>query len=158
MNPQAPKNINNGRSMDVVPGGRTNAEPLPPTNDRSPQLMPKTVAPADGITQATDSPEMSQVAPTKSGRLSPKMIVIIILVIALILGALLGGLLYVRSQNNDDTVDQPVATSPVDNDNNGRVTTEEIDETLAEIDKTLNTLDDSGDFTPNDLSDNTLGL
>ncbi len=158
MNPQAPKNINNGRSMDVVPGGRTDAEPIQPTIGRSPQLMPKTVAPADGITQATDSPEMLQVAPAKSGRLSPKMVVIIILTIILILGALLGGLLYVRSQNDEDTTDQPVATSPVDDDNNGRVTTEEIDETLAEIDKTLNTLDDSGDFTPNDLSDSSLGL
>jgi len=158
MNPQAPKNINNGRSMDVVPGGRSNGDSTPPPIGRSPQLMPNTVAPADGITQATESPEMSQVAPSKSGRLSPKMIVIIILVVILILGALLVGLLYVRSQNNNDNDDQPVATSPVDNDNNGRVTTEEIDETLAEIDKTLNTLDDSGDFTPNDLSDNTLGL
>lgn len=157
MNPQAPKNINNGRSMDVVPGGRTNNESTTSTIGRSPQLMPNTVAPADGITQATDTPEMSQDVSSKSGRLSSKMVVIIILTVVLILGALLGGLIYVRSQNNNDTADQPVATSPVQ-DESGRVTTEEIDETVNEIDKTLNSLNDSGDFTPNDLSDNTLGL
>lgn len=73
------------------------------------------------------------------------------IVALLIIAGVIGFIWY---KNNSKPA--PAATSSQSE--NERVNVEEIDATIAEIDKTLNTLNDSKDITPGDVSDNTLGL
>lgn len=165
MNPQDPKNLNNGRSMDVMPtSGQTPGslnQPQQPQPPQPPQAVPQpqnsVMAPADDIAQATQSPEMAH-EEKKTSRGNPKKTLIIIGSVIVLLLALLGAGIFINAQNNkdEDPVAETVQTeTPV---NNERVTTDEIDNTIKEIDNTMNTLNDSEDFKPDDLKDSTLGL
>lgn len=71
-------------------------------------------------------------------------------VVVLALGA--GGFIWYQSQNETT----PAAIEGQSE--TERVNVEEIDATITEIDKTLNTLDDSADITPNDVTNSSLGL
>ena len=63
---------------------------------------------------------------------------------------------YIGYQNEEPA---PVATpEPVVQDDGVQATPEGVDQTIAEIDQALNSLDDTADFKPNDLSDDSLGL
>lgn len=150
------KSANNkdaGQAMDVMSGRSavTQSTPPPPQNN--------VMAPADDITQATSDPQMSYESQKKSKRFGSKGIVILVLIIAVLLGLLLAGLFYLKSKDNQsseqDLVDNSQVVTPTQE---GKVSTAEIDSTITSIDRTLNTLNDSTDFTPNDLSDSTLGL
>ena len=154
MNPQSQKNLNNGRTMDVMSGSSQNNpinSPPPPQNN--------VMAPADDITQATNSPNMNAPTPKKSKRPNTKIVILVTVIAMLLLGLLLAGLLYMQSKNDsqqdEDVVNNTQSTQPTDGE---RVTTTEIDTTLADIDKTLNTLNDGEDFSPDDISNDSLGL
>lgn len=163
MNPQSPKNINNGRSMDVMPGDSSNLNPASSTQStqQPPQPVANTMAPADGIAQATEMPAMSQSASPKSRKIKTKTIVLIVILSVFVLGGLLGGLLYMNSRSSSTSNQEQELIENTQTTNSqveGRVSTAEIDTTIDQIDKVLITLNDSTDFTPDDLSNASLGL
>lgn len=146
-------NKDSGQAMDVMSGRSVATQSTPPAPQNN------VMAPADDITQATNDPGMSYGSQKKSSRFGGKGIIFLVLIVAIFLGALLAGLLYLKSKDNNqfgqDLVDNSQSISPTQE---GKVSTSEIDSAVTSIDKTLNTLNDSADFTPNDLSDSTLGL
>ncbi|HMS23185.1 MAG TPA: hypothetical protein PKB09_00055 [Candidatus Saccharibacteria bacterium] len=154
MNPISPQNKDNGQAMDVMSGRSLSSQPAPPTPQNS------VMGPADDISQATNDPQMNPSTNKKPTAFGGKKVIILIVIIAVLLGALLVGLLYLQSKSDNKSSGQ----KPEDNSQSinptqeGKVSTSEIDSAITSIDKTLNTLDDSTDFTPNDLSDSTLGL
>lgn len=90
-------------------------------------------------------------APQKKNRTGLIVAVITITVVVLI-GAGVGGFIWYKSANKPEPAAAP-STSTTD-----RVTVEEIDTTTSSIDKTMNSLNDSADVTPNDVTDSSLGL
>lgn len=147
------KNNDSGQAMDVMSGRSVATQSTPPAPQNN------VMAPADDITNATSDPQMSYGSQKKSRRFGSKGIIFLILIVAILLGALLAGLLYLKSKDNksadQDLTDNSQSITPTQE---GKVSTSEIDSAITSIDKTLNTLNDSADFTPNDLSDSTLGL
>lgn len=159
MNPLDPKNIANGRSMDVKSGSQspqTYPQSNQPTNSVQPQSS--VMAPADDIAQATNAPGMIPPPEKKSKRMSTKILAILLISIGLVLVVLLGVGIYVYSKEPEEPV--PVNNTSLSEDpvNSERVTTTEIDTVITEIDATLNTVDDATDFKPDDLNDGNLGI
>lgn len=147
------KNNDSGQAMDVMSGRSVATQSTPPAPQNN------VMAPADDITQATNDPGMSYGSQKKSSRFGGKGIIFLVLIVAILLGTLLAGLLYLKSKDNQsadqDLTDNSQSITPTQE---GKVSTSEIDSAITSIDKTLNTLNDSADFTPNDLSNSTLGL
>lgn len=146
-------NKDSGQAMDVMSGRSVATQSTPPAPQNN------VMAPADDITQATNDPGMSYGSQKKSSRFGGKGIIFLVLIVAILLGTLLAGLLYLKSKDNQsadqDLTDNSQSITPTQE---GKVSTSEIDSAITSIDKTLNTLNDSADFTPNDLSNSTLGL
>lgn len=118
-------------------------------------------APADSITGAM--PDLGQPAvqsqlpaTQQSNKVKKKrtglIVGIVTAVVVLLIGLGVGGFIWYKSSSKPAPAVTPTET-PSD-----RVGVEEIDATTAEIDKTMNTLDDSTDVTPGDVTDSTLGL
>lgn len=146
-------NKDSAQAMDVMSGRSVATQSTPPTPQNN------VMAPADDITQATNDPQMNHASQKKSSFFRGKGVIFLVLIIAILLGLLLAGLLYLQFKKDQtskqDSLNNSQPLSPVQK---GKVSTEEIDYAITSIDKTLNTLNDSADFTPNDLSDSTLGL
>lgn len=153
MNPISPKNKDNGQAMDVMSGRSSQSQATLPAPQNS------VMGPADDISQATSDPQVNPPINKKSKGFAGKKVIILVVIIALLLGALLAGLLYLQSKSDNksgqDSTDAPLSIGTTQE---GKVSTSEIDSAITSMDKTLNTLNDSADFTPNDLSDSTLGL
>ncbi len=119
------------------------------------------MAPADSITSMTPDPGQiigqdplqQTVKPTEPKKSRTGLIVAVVTgVIILLIGAGVGGFIWYKNSN------KPVPAATETQSESERVNVEEIDATTAGIDKTLNTLNDSSDVTPNDVSDTSLGL
>ncbi len=126
-----------------------------------PNLAP--TAPADSITSA--APDTGQVVgqtpqatPTPPTNGQPKkkrtglVVGIITVVVILLIGLGVGGFIWYKSSHKPAPAAAPAETA------SERVDVEEIDTVTTEIDKTMNTLNDSTDVTPGDVNDSTLGL
>jgi len=73
-------------------------------------------------------------------------------VVILLIGLGVGGFIWYKSSHKPAPAATPAETA------SERVDVEEIDTVTTEIDKTMNTLNDSTDVTPGDVNDSTLGL
>lgn len=159
MNPKDKTSPSNGLKpgpvMDVQ-RPRTNPAPSEVTTP-----MDNPMAPADSIASVTPDPGQvigqeplqQTVKPTKLKKKRTGLIVAIITIIVIILiGAGVAGFVIYKNNNKPAP-----AVTETDNQSE-RVDVEEIDATTADIDKTLNTLNDSTDVTPNDVNDASLGL
>ena len=118
--------------------------PRPSTIDTS------TTAPGQVIGQ---NPLQQPIEPIKIKKKHTGLIIALVTGAAILIigGAVAGFIIY---KNNN----KPAPAVTETQSENERVNVEEIDATTAEIDKTLNTLNDSTDVTPGDTSDATLGL
>lgn len=146
MNPDDNKQQNPARPvMDVAP-------PRPQvSNQPAPQQVD--MSPADAVANSSNSDitVQNQVARPKKNRKKLALVLLIIFV-SIIFAA--GLAWFFLSQETK----APVVTPTEPTTGSARVSTEEIGETLSEIDKTLNTLNDSADFTPSDVNNSALGL
>lgn len=144
-----PEDRNNGPLMDVQPPA-----PRPmPTEVLSPINNP--MAPADNIVQhSTTVQKPIQEAPKQpKKKMSAALIALIItFVVLLIVGAAVAWFIMMKKDS------APVAKPTETVSENERVSTQQIDDTTKSIDNTLNTLNDSQDMTPSDVTDQTLGL
>lgn len=144
-----PEDRNNGTLMDVQPpvASPTPAQIASPINDP--------MAPADNIVQhsaTVQQPAPDAPKPAKKKMSAGLVALIITFVVTLIIG---GAVVWFIMMKNDSVP----ATTPADTTSeNERVTTQQIDDTTKSIDNTLNTLNDSQDMTPSDVTDQTLGL
>lgn len=151
MEPQRPvMDVQRPRPQPVGPP----QPPLPPT------------APADNITAMSPAPgqvigeqpphmptpDLPAMAPPPKKKRTGLIVAIVTLVVVLLVGAGAGGFIWYKSRQKAQT--EPVTTTTTTD----RVTVEEIDSTTSSIDKTMNTLNDSSDITPNDVTDSALGL
>lgn len=119
------------------------------------------MAPADSIASVTPDPGQvigqdplqQTVKPVKVKKKRTGLIIAIVtgVVILLVAGGAAGFIIY---KNNN----KPVPAVTETQSETERVNVQEIDATTTEIDKTLNTLNDSSDVTPGDVSDASLGL
>ncbi len=144
-----PEDRNNGPLMDVQPPV---ANPMP-TQMASPINDP--MAPADNIVQHSSTvqqPAPDAPKPAKKKMSGVLVAVIITFVVMLIIG---GAVVWFIMMKNDSA---PAAKPTVTTSENERVSTQQIDDTTKSIDNTLNTLNDSQDMTPSDVTDQTLGL
>ncbi len=108
-------------------------------------------APSDVVT-----PNMSMAKPPKKSSKTIVIIVAVLVALALIAGA--GYAYYSTSQKNKKTTSStPAATQPTDKTTN-EVKSADIDSTSTALDASLKKVDDTKDFTANDLSDATLGI
>jgi len=155
MNPENQPQRPTGPVMDVQ---------RPRTNPAPSQVaapMDKPMAPADSIASVTPDPGQvvgqeplqQTVEPPQVKKKRTGLIVAIVTIVALLLigGGVAGFIVYKNSNKPAPAVTETETESE-------RVNVEEIDATTAEIDKTLNTLNDSSDVTPNDVTDTSLGL
>lgn len=125
--------------------------------------LDKPMAPADSIANATPDPgqvigqqptlqQTTPIAATPKKNRTGLIVALCTIAAIVLIGAGVGGfILYKNSQ------EPAPATAPVQSESE-RVNVEEIDATTAEIDKTLNTLNDSTDITSSEVSDGPLGL
>lgn len=138
---------NNGPVMDVQ---RPRENATPPGN---PAPLEKPMAPADNIAgQApltAPTPNSSQPKKKRTGLI----VGVITGVLILVIGLGVGGFIWYKSTHKPAP-----AAAPTQTQTDNRVDEAEIDATTAEIDKTMNTLNDSTDVTPSDVNDSTLGL
>lgn len=121
-------------------------------NRQRPTPSPSEVAPNPG--QVIGQDPLQQTVPPVTIKKSRKGLIIGIVtaVVILIVGVGVAGfIIYKNSSEPAPAVTETQSESE-------RVNVEEIDATTAEIDKTLNTLNDSTDVTPGDVSDSSLGL
>lgn len=157
MNPENKSTPGNGPVMDVQ---RPRPNPAP-SEVTAPMDNP--MAPADSIASVTPDPgqvigQQPPLAPTqpiaaKAHKKHTGLIVAIITVVVVVLvGAGVGGFILYKNSR------KPAPAASQNQSESERVNVEEIDATQSQIDKTLNTLNDSSDVTPNDVSDSTLGL
>lgn len=93
-----------------------------------------------------------------------KFIAIVTVLVAIILA---GAAIYVYISAQSNTEEVPVNNSTSDAEVDGQdqsaeestpVSTEDLDQTLGEVDSTLDSLDDSSDFSEEPLTDDTLGI
>ncbi len=144
-----PDDRNNGPLTDVQ---LPNSSPMP-TETVSPINNP--MAPADNIVQhSTTVQQPIQEAPKQpKKKMSAALIALIVtFVVLLIVGAAVAW--FIMMKNDSAPVAKPAETVS----ENERVSTQQIDDTTKSIDNTLNTLNDSQDMTPSDVTDQTLGL
>ena len=123
----------------------------PRTNPAPSVVMPQAgqvVGQAPQPQQPTVQPQPVKIKKKRTGLI---IAIVTILVILLIGGAVAGFIVY-----NNNSKPAPAVTETQSE--TQRVNVEEIDATTAEIDKTLNTMNDSTDVTPGETSDATLGL
>jgi hypothetical protein len=153
MNPELPQP--KGSVMDIQP---TRPNPAP-SQVGTPLDNP--MAPADSITGMTpdpgqvtgQTPLQQTVKPPKEKKNRTGLIIGIVTAAVVVMTiAAVGGFILYKNSN------KPTPAASDTQSESERVNVEEIDKTISEIDKTLNTMNDSSDITPNDLSDNTLGL
>lgn len=151
MNPQKPS----GPVMDIQ---RPRPNPAP-SQVTTPLDNP--MAPADSIASVTPDPGQivgSPLAPTQPMVNKPKpkrtglIVGLITAAVVLLIGAGVGGFIWYK------TTHKPAPAATTTETQADRVDVEEIDSTLANIDKTLNTLDDTNDITTNEVQDAPLGL
>lgn len=167
MNPNDPQvihpNVDNGPTPSPNPGPVMDIQ-RPRTNPAPSQIaspLDNPMAPADSITSVTPDPGQlgnrdplqQTVKPTPVKQQRTGLIVgIIVGVVIFLLAAGVGGFILYTNSNEP----APAVTETPSDD--GRVNVDEIDTATDEIDQTLNTLNDSTDVTPNDVTDQTLGL
>lgn len=113
----------------------------------------QTIAPTGTDQGFSQNPVQQPVQPVKIKKSHTGLIIALVTGAAILIigGAVAGFIIY---KNNS----KPAPAVTESQSENERVNVEEIDATTAEIDKTLNTLNDSTDVTPGDTSDATLGL
>ena len=122
--------------------------------------MDNPMAPADSITSMTPDPgqvvgqePLQQTKPIKMKKKRPGLVIAIVTIVSIVvIGIGVGGFIWYKNSNKPAP-----AASQTDNQIE-RVDVEEIDATITGIDQTLNTLNDSTDITPGDVSDANLGL
>lgn len=125
----------------------------PPINSaQSPATS--TMSPSDNIAQVTQGVPVATSEPANNKK-SKAIIITIIALVTLTLLGVIGFLVFAKHDAIAPAVEAPQSTTPSDSQ---RVQTAEIDDAVEQIDKTLNTLDDTRDFTPSDLTDSALGL
>jgi cytoskeletal protein RodZ len=109
-------------------------------------------APAPGQVIGQVPPQQTAQQPKVKKSRKGLIIALVTGLVILVIGAGVAGFIIYTNNNKP----APAATeTPSESE---RVNVEEIDATTAEIDKTLNTLNDSTDVTPNDVTDSALGL
>lgn len=126
------------------------AEPMAPADNiatQAPTPNPGQVIGQQGLAEELHAPAK----PPKEKR--PGVIIgIVTAVIIIVLGGGIGGfILWTNSRTAEPETTQTQSE-------NERVNVEDIDATVTEIDQTLNSLNDSADITPSDVSDANLGL
>jgi len=140
MNPQGPV-------MDVQ---RPRPKPAP-SEVKSP--LDNSMAPADNIASMTPDPLQQTASPAKNKKSHKGLIIgIVTAVVVLMIGAGVAGFIIYKNNN------KPAPAAVETQSESERVNVAEIDGTITEIDKTLNTLNDSSDVTPNDVTDSSIGL
>lgn len=90
-----------------------------------------------------------------------KKVLIIVLFVVLFLGLTVAGAGYYFAVMNkkEPTPAQPVETQPTDTKSDKlEATPEGVDKSVEQIDQSLNSIDDTQDFTSNDISDPSLGM
>jgi len=124
--------------------------PAPDPLPESPEPVSEPSAPTTGSDGAVPpiSPLNRTPMPTKKSK--PMMVVIIAVIVVLAIAA---AMVFAYMRSRDKTVPTPAVstTAPV-------VTASDVNSTSQEIDKSLKSIDDSKDFSSNDISDTTLGL
>lgn len=86
------------------------------------------------------------------------LVLVIVLAVVVTLGLIgAAGYMYWQSQSEDATTTSTETTTETTTDD-GTVDETDIDTTTADIDEALNSVDDSADFSSNDLSDDGIGL
>jgi len=159
----------------VQPGGVTvpniTAEPslTPPPQ----QFVPQQMTPQPPIEPAAPTPniaadatevgapnyEQQHTALNKQIRSKRRGLMAVIIITIIVTIGLIGaaGYMYWQSRNKQNV---PAVTEPVNNcdSDDGRVDAAEVDAATQEIDDALNSLNDSEDFSTNDVSDDGIGL
>lgn len=155
MNPNNKQPGSTGPVMDVQ---RPRPNPAP---SQVGAPMDKPMAPADSIANLTPDPgqvtgqeplqqttEFIKVKKKHTGLI----IAIVTIVAVLLIGGGVGAFIWYKNS------DKPAPAASQDENPVERVDVEEIDATITGIDQTMNTLNDSADITPGDVSDSSLGL
>lgn len=150
--PQVPKTPQT--VMDIQRPARSTSNmvaPAPQIVQSQPQAIPPNLE-----AQEVGAPSYDQqhVALNKQVKKKRRGIILLITFTIVITLGLIGaaGYAYWRSMSSDN-VEQPAQTTT-----DTATDTTGVDATTAEIDETLNTLDDSADFNNDDLSDDGIGL
>ncbi len=118
---------------------------------------------ADGATPANTFAPAPEMSPSSSGKpvikTAHKSRVPLVILILLILVAAGGAAYYFLVMKKAPApVATPAATVTTVEKTTVEATPEGVDATVTSIDKKLNSVDDAKDFTPNDVSDDSLGL
>lgn len=121
-----------------------------PTNTESPMGQP--MAPADNIANMSPQPSQPQDFSMPKERRTGLIVAIATTVFVLLVVGGVGG--FILYTNRDKAAPSSTNTQS----ESQRVNVVEIDAITAEIDKTMNALNDSTDVTPSDVSDASLGL
>lgn len=146
MNPNEVKPGTTGPVMDVQ---RPQANTTPPAS---------AMAPADNITASMTDPHI-QANTTIRKRPKGKIIVLVAGIVIILAAASTAFYFLILKEDAKNTpAPAPTVVEDTSSDANERVRTDEIDTLVTDIDNTLNTLNDSQDFTQNDISDSALGL
>lgn len=141
--------------MDVQPP-RPNPAPSQVVNP-----LDNPVAPADSIASVTPDPgqfvgqpplQQTAPAPQPPKKHTGLIVAIVTIVVISLIGAGVGTFIWYKSTH------KPAPAATTTQTQSDRVGVEEVDTTTAAIDKSLNSVNDSSDVTPNDLTDTTLGL
>jgi uncharacterized protein HemX len=130
-------------------------------NNNSQSNNPTDITGFASVQTQTQDPQQEQSAPKIPKQGKPKNKGVIIAIVAsIILAILLIGVavwVYMQSQN---TTEDPVTTTTTEEvvEDDGRVDAEDVDATIETVEKEINSLDDSGDFGQNDLTNSEIGL
>lgn len=139
---------------------------MPPTNNgqqgqgpvmdvsRAPQQVqpPQSVGPSPA-TNGEQIPGNMLVQPPKKNSHVLAIVVAVMMAVLIICASIV---LFVVTKDKPAPAPEPINNeTPVDE---GFVTPQTVDDVMATIEQNLNTLNDQEDFTPNDISDETLGL
>lgn len=135
---------------------------MPPNAPTEPQTTPPQTPPVGVVPPQQTSGQPGQ-APQPSfndkkvKKSSHKLAIIIAIVVTLMIIAALSYFFLVQKKDTPAPAPEPqpeqTQSQPAD-----LASPEGIDETVKSIDQSLNSVNDQQDFTPNDVSDSTLGL
>lgn len=141
--------------------------PVPPaplaTTSPASQNIGANIAPSGKTLQellAEEEASSPQTDMSKANHKNGKGKGVVILVAVLLAAALIGGaaFAYIQTKNKVKPADAPAATTTQTTPESTEVKGTDIDKTTTDLDATLKKVDDTKDYTTNDLSDATLGL
>lgn len=129
------------------------SEPQIPSQPQNFGVVPP-AQPTNAPPQPVSSPESFNQKNKKSGA-HKIAIIVAVLTLVLISSALV--YFFIVKNEKPTAVDQP-QPQPAPTEQIDLASPEGVDQTIKSIDQSLNSVNDQADFTPNDVSDDTLGL